>query len=173
LQQFNLANQNYSTVVSYYEKQLRATPPCVVNTTWFKGLNSSISSILDPAPDASGGSNTLLCPQSCLNLGSFATLFKLSSNCICDQEQLYTLQDYSMTVSTEAGVALGGSILIYLACTCLHAYLIGQYVHAKYDYKEAKQHYAELLRQRRRRRQGHNSSNTGPKGGLHSGTTLV
>jgi hypothetical protein len=74
-----------------------------------------------------------------------------------------------MTVSTEAGVALGGSILIYLACACLHAYLIGQYVHAGYDYKAAKQHYAELMRQRRRRRQGHNSSSTGPKGGPHSG----
>ncbi|KAF6254479.1 hypothetical protein COO60DRAFT_318071 [Scenedesmus sp. NREL 46B-D3] len=168
-QQFNLANQNYSTVVSYYQQQLRATPPCVVNTTWFKGLNRSISSILAPAPDANSGSNTLLCPQSCLNLGSFATLFKLSSNCICDQEQLYRLQDYSMTVSTEAGVALGGSILIYLACTCLHAYLTGQYVHAGYDYRAAKQHYAELVRQRRRRRQGHSSGSASFKGGPDSG----
>jgi hypothetical protein len=48
LQQYNLAKQNYTTVVSYYEQQVKNTPPCVRNSTWFKGINSSISSILKP-----------------------------------------------------------------------------------------------------------------------------
>lgn len=35
---------------------------------------------------------TVVCPYSCLNLGSFATLFKLPENCICDQKGLQTLE---------------------------------------------------------------------------------
>jgi hypothetical protein len=54
LQQYNLARQNYTTVVSYYEQQVKSTPPCVRNTTWFKGINSSIASILKPP----GGNDT-------------------------------------------------------------------------------------------------------------------
>lgn len=52
-QQFDLARQNYTTVVSLYEQQLKQTPPCVRNSTWFKGINSSIAGLLKPANDNS------------------------------------------------------------------------------------------------------------------------
>lgn len=80
--------------------------------------------------------NTVLCPQSCLNLGSWATLFKLTSNCICEQTKLYELQKHSLAVATDAGVALGGLILIYFGSCCMHAYLISERVHAGYDYRK-------------------------------------
>lgn len=79
--------------------------------------------------------NPLLCPQSCLNLGSWATLFKLKSNCICEQEKLFQLQQHSMAVATDAGVALGGLILIYFGSCCMHTYLISEHTRAGYDYK--------------------------------------
>lgn len=83
--------------------------------------------------------NTVLCPQSCLNLGSWATLFKLQSNCICEQQKLYQLQQHSLAVATDAGVALGGLILIYFGSCCMHAYLISERVHAGYDYRKVRQ----------------------------------
>eukprot|EP00775_Hariotina_reticulata_P001899 gene1899-2233_t len=156
-EQFNLAHKNYTTVVSTYNKQLKTAPVCVRNTTWLKGINESISSILAPPRDSNGTNNTLLCPQTCLNMGSFATLFKLSQNCICDQEQLFALQKHSAVVSTDAGVALGGSILIYLACCCLHGYLVSQYVHAGYEYDEALKQWNEEQWRRRRRKHAHGS----------------
>ncbi|KAF8066285.1 hypothetical protein HT031_002608 [Scenedesmus sp. PABB004] len=162
--EFQLANHNYTTVVSSYERQLAAAPPCVSNGTWLRGINASIRGILAPPPNATDGANTFLCPQSCLNLGSFATLFKLSQNCICNAAALYALQQHSLTVSTEAGAALGGSILIYLACCCLHAYLISQHVHAGYDYRAAKQQYAAMLKQRRRRAGGADGGGGGAQG---------
>jgi hypothetical protein len=82
--------------------------------------------------------NTVLCPQSCLNLGSWATLFKLTSNCICEQTKLYQLQQHSLAVATDAGVALGGLILIYFGSCCMHAYLISERVHAGYDYRKVR-----------------------------------
>lgn len=59
-QQYDLARQNYTTVVSYYEQQLKRTPPCVRNTTWFKGINSSIASILKPVANNSTAGEWLL-----------------------------------------------------------------------------------------------------------------
>lgn len=79
--------------------------------------------------------NVLLCPQSCLNLGSWATLFKLKSACMCEQDKLFLLQKHSMAVATDAGVALGGLILIYFGSCCMHTYLISEHVRAGYDYK--------------------------------------
>jgi hypothetical protein len=57
--------------------------------------------------DTNGGGNTVLCPYSCLNLGSFATLFRLGQNCICDQQRLNALLTESMTIST---VRRGGGV---------------------------------------------------------------
>lgn len=88
--------------------------------------------------------NTVLCPQSCLNLGSWATLFKLKSNCMCEQEKLYLLQAYSMAVATDAGVALGGLILIYFGSCFMHAYLISEHTHAGYDYRKVSPHAVAL-----------------------------
>jgi len=156
-EQFSRAHSNYTTVVSQYNRRMKDTPVCVRNSTWLRGINDSISSILAPPPNNNGTNNTLLCPQTCLNLGSFATLFKLSQNCICDQEQLFSLQRHSAVVSTDAGVALAGSMLIYLACCCLHGYLVSQYVHAGYEYDEALKQWNEEQWRRRRRKHAHGS----------------
>jgi hypothetical protein len=56
-------------------------------------------------PDVVDG-NTLLCPYSCLNLGSFALLFKLGQNCICDQDKLNALMRESIEISTVSSLAL-------------------------------------------------------------------
>lgn len=54
---------------------------------------------------------------------------------MCEQEKLYLLQAYSMAVATDAGVALGGLILIYFGSCCMHAYLITEHTRAGYDYR--------------------------------------
>jgi hypothetical protein len=62
-------------------------------------------------------------------------LFKLKTNCMCEQEKLFLLQSYSMMVATDAGVALGGLILTYFGSCCMHAYLISEHTRAGYDYR--------------------------------------
>lgn len=42
-----------------------------------------------------------------------------------------------MCASQDSGVALGGLVLIYFACSCLSIYLTSQFVHSRYDYWEA------------------------------------
>lgn len=54
---------------------------------------------------------------------------------MCEQDKLFLLQKYSLAVATDAGVALGGLILIYFGSCCMHYYLITERVHAGYDYK--------------------------------------
>jgi len=57
---------------------------------------------------------------------------------MCEQEKLYLLQAYSLAVATDAGVALGGLILIYFGSCFMHAYLISEHTHAGYDYRKVR-----------------------------------
>jgi hypothetical protein len=74
--QYDLAKANYTTVVSQYEQQLKLTPACVRNTTWLKGINSSINSILKPTAtnNSSTGEVLLDCSTAALQGVSGAPL---------------------------------------------------------------------------------------------------
>lgn len=156
------ATRNLTTVVTLYERQINQAPQCISNSSWLSTLNSSINGILRH-PDDEGLQSTVLCPYTCLNLGSFATLFKLPYNCICDQDKLQTMERTSATISTDAGVALGGLILIYFACCMLHANLTAQFVHARSDFN------ASVKARRRRYGVGSGGASDDPEEGLGGG----
>ncbi|KIY93817.1 hypothetical protein MNEG_14146 [Monoraphidium neglectum] len=100
LAQLATARSNLTTAVTVYEGQMQRAPKCVSNSTWLRALNGSVTSML--RPNGTALHSTVLCPYSCLNLGSFATLFKLPYNCICDQEKLQTMERTSAAISTPS-----------------------------------------------------------------------
>jgi hypothetical protein len=103
--QLMLATRNLTTVVTLYEAHMKQAPTCLANSSWLATLNTSINSMLRH-PDDESLQSTVLCPYTCLNLGSFATLFKLPYNCICDQETLETMEHTSASISTVGRGAL-------------------------------------------------------------------
>lgn len=92
-----------------------AVPACLLQPTellcsaiWLLGGSDSARSHAShpPLPPSDETlQSTVLCPYTCLNLGSFATLFKLPYNCICDQDTLQTMERTSAIISTVRGPA--------------------------------------------------------------------
>lgn len=75
----------------------------------------------------------VLCPPTCLNLGSFAPLLGLESSCICDLARLASLEEVARRGAALAGVALAGAAAMYCACTILLMVLTAHSVVAAYD----------------------------------------
>jgi len=109
---------------------------CVCGTTSVCccGLSGAVTTAPNPLnpnclnqPDE-GLQSTVLCPYTCLNLGSFATLFKLPYNCICDQDKLQTMERTSATISTVSdwGRSLESSLRGLVWCKVQGAHTLDQ-----------------------------------------------
>lgn len=95
--------------------------------------DSSLASIFG----AAGLPFTPVCAPTCLNVGSFASLLRMSQSCVCGDALLDAARGASARGATSAAVGLAGAAAMWLASCLLLVILTSHHVTAEFDRRSA------------------------------------